>query len=146
LDGPVECVFCGIAAGVVPAHVVAQDDLALAFLDVRMAARGHCLVISRKHVEHLWDSDEATAAGVMRLAHEVAGLLRDQLHPDGLTLRQNTGEASGQVVPHLHLHLVPRWHGDGHIGWPTRPETDHDPYEVLAALGLRAGPPGTTHG
>lgn len=130
-----DCVFCGIAAGDVPAHVVASDERAIAFLDARMAARGHCLVIPRRHVEHLWDSDEATALSVMRLAHETAALLHDKLRPDGLTLRQNTGEASGQVVPHLHFHLVPRWRGDGTIGWPIRPDGGHDPAEVMAALG-----------
>ncbi|MCW2623022.1 MAG: hydrolase [Frankiales bacterium] len=135
-----ECLFCRIAAGEVPAYVVAEDDQAMAFLDLRMAARGHSLVIPKRHVEHLWDSDAETAAAVMRLAHRVAGLIHDRLSPDGLTLRQNTGEASGQVIPHLHFHLVPRWHGDGHIGWPTRPEVDYDPLEVLALLGTGAAP------
>jgi histidine triad (HIT) family protein len=134
----VECVFCRIAAREVPAYVVAEDEHALAFLDLRMAARGHSLVIPKRHVEHLWDSDVETAAAVMRLAHQVAGLIHERLRPDGLTLRQNTGEASGQVVPHLHVHLVPRWHGDGHIGWPTRPEVDYDPLEVLTLLSADA--------
>ncbi len=126
--------FCGVVAGALPAHVVHEDARTLAFLDLRPACRGHTLVVPKAHVEHLWDADAETAAAVMRTAHEVAALLRDRLHPDGLTLRQNTGEASGQVVPHLHLHLVPRWHGDGTIGWPWPPPEHVDLPGLLAEL------------
>ena len=100
---------------------------------------GHTLVVPRLHVEDLWDGTPDAAAVVMTTAHEVAALLRRRLAPDGLTLRQNTGAASGQQVPHLHLHLVPRWHGDGTIGWPWPPPTDPDLPGLLARL-LDAAP------
>lgn len=128
------CAFCDVVAGRLPAHVVVQDAAAVAFLDLSPAARGHTLVVPRVHAEHLWDIAPDDAAAVMRTAHEAAALLRARLRPDGLTLRQNTGEASGQRVPHLHLHLVPRWHGDGSIGWPWPPPTDLDLAEVAAQL------------
>jgi histidine triad (HIT) family protein len=129
-----DCIFCRVVAGTAPALVVAEDELTVAFLDTRPACRGHTLVVPRAHVEHLWDCDGETAAAVMRSAHAVAGLIRRQLRPDGLTMRQNTGQASGQVVPHLHFHLVPRWLGDGHIGWPTPPVAEVDLREVLGSL------------
>lgn len=131
---PAGCAFCAVVAGDVPAHVVAADDVAVAFLDLHPAARGHTLVVPRVHAEHLWDVSAHDAASVMRLAHVVAAVLRDRLQPDGLTMRQNTGEASGQRVPHLHLHLVPRWHGDGTIGWPWPPPDDVDLAATLATL------------
>ena len=129
-----DCLFCRVVRGELPGHVVLEDDETVAFLDTHPAARGHTLVVPRAHVEHLWDADEAVAAAVMRTAHEVAALLRQRLRPDGLTLRQNTGAASGQAVPHLHLHLVPRWHGDGTIGWPWPPPADVDLPALLAEL------------
>lgn len=129
-----DCVFCRVVAGTAPAHVVAADDDCVAFLDSRPAARGHTLVVPRAHVEDLWSAGPERAAAVMRTAAGVAGLLRDRLRPDGLTLRQNTGAASGQHVFHLHVHLVPRWHGDGTIGWPWPPPDDVDLEAVLAAL------------
>ncbi len=129
-----DCPFCRVVRGELPSHVVLADDRALAFLDVRPAARGHTLVVPRVHVEHLWDAGAADAAAVMRTAHAAAALLRERLRPDGLTLRQNTGAASGQQVPHLHLHLVPRWHGDGTVGWPWPPPEDVDLPALLAHL------------
>ncbi len=129
-----ECLFCGVVRGDVPSWVVLEDELSVAFLDVRPAALGHTLVVPRAHVEHLWDAGQADAAAVMRTAHAAAALLRDRLGPDGLTLRQNTGVASGQRVPHLHLHLVPRWHGDGTVGWPWPPPADVDLSAVLTRL------------
>lgn len=129
-----DCIFCRVVAGTAAAHLVTQDVRTVAFLDTRPACWGHTLVVPRCHVEHLWDCDAETAGGVMRSVHAVAGLIRRQLSPDGLTMRQNTGQASGQVVPHLHFHLVPRWHGDGHIGWPAAPTQPVDLAEVLACL------------
>lgn len=129
-----DCLFCKVVRGELPSYVVMEDALTVAFLDRRPASRGHTLVVPRAHVEHLWDGDADGAAAVMRTAHDVAAVLRERLRPDGLTLRSNTGEASGQVVPHLHLHLVPRWHGDGTVGWPWPPPQDVDLDEVLAAL------------
>lgn len=128
------CLFCGIVCGRVPAHVVWADDETVAFLDAAPAALGHTLVVPRPHVSDLWEAEPDQLAAVMRAAHAVAGLLRDRLRPDGLTVRQNNGAASGQRVAHLHLHLVPRWHGDGTIGWPWPPPADVDLPGVLAAL------------
>ncbi len=131
---PVECLFCRVVRGELPSYVVLEDELTVAFLDRRPAAQGHTLVVPRAHLEHLWDADAASAAAVMRTAHAAAALLRERLRPDGLTLRQNTGEASGQQVPHLHLHLVPRWHGDGTVGWPWPPPAEVDLPALLAQL------------
>lgn len=128
-----DCPFCRIAAGADVAHLVWQDADCVAFLDHRPAARGHTLVTPKAHVETLWEADAETAAALMRTTREVAGLLRRCLGADGLTLRQNNGRVSGQEVPHLHVHLVPRWQGDGRAAWPNPPgEVDHA--EVLRTL------------
>jgi histidine triad (HIT) family protein len=129
-----DCPFCRIAAGLAPAHVVAEDEHCFAVLDTRPAARGHTLVIPRAHVTDLWSADPETAAALGRTCAAVARQLRTRLSPDGLTMRQNNGEASGQVVFHLHVHLVPRWHGDGDVGWPWPPPDDHDPHAMMRLL------------
>jgi histidine triad (HIT) family protein len=129
-----DCVFCRIASGALPAHVVAEDDDCIAFLDHRPAALGHTLVLPREHIEVLWEADPDQAGSLLRLARDVSAVLHRRLGCDGLTLRQNNGAASGQEVPHLHFHLVPRWHGDGHIGWPRPMTGEYDPIAVLAQL------------
>jgi histidine triad (HIT) family protein len=129
-----DCPFCRIASGQAHAHIVAADEYCLAVLDASPAARGHTLVIPRAHVADLWSADPEIAAAVGRTCAVVARQIRARLQPDGLTMRQNTGEASGQRVFHLHVHLVPRWHGDGTVGWPWPPPTDHDPTGVLREL------------
>jgi histidine triad (HIT) family protein len=130
----VTCAFCSVVAGELPARVVAEDATTVAFLDATPAARGHTLVVPRRHVVDVWDADADVLADVARTAHRVAALLRDRLTPDGLTLRQNNGPASGQRVDHLHVHLVPRWHGDGNVGWPWPPPQDLDLDALLAQL------------
>ncbi len=128
------CVFCRIVAGELPVRVVHEDDAAIAFLDTAPAAKGHTLVVPRAHAVQIWDADEEALADVARTVHRVALRLRERLSPDGLTLRQNNGAASGQKVDHVHVHLVPRWHGDGTIGWPWPPPEDLDLDAVLAEL------------
>lgn len=129
------CLFCRVVTGETLAHVVFADDDCVAFLDHSPAARGHTLVVPRDHVTDLWSAPPSTAAALGRTCSEVARRIRERLEPDGLTMRQNTGAASGQNVFHLHVHLVPRWHGDGSVGWPWPPPDDHDPDEVLRLLG-----------
>jgi histidine triad (HIT) family protein len=106
------CVFCSIVAGDEAAHVIAESDRALAFLDVNPATEGHTLVIPRAHAVDIWDLDPEDGRAVWTLAHEVAALLRRRLAPDGMTLFQANGRAGWQHVFHFHLHVVPRWEGD----------------------------------
>ncbi len=107
------CIFCAILAGRLPASVVWEDAQVVAFMDLRQAVPGHVLVIPRQHAETLYDLDADSAAQVMRVAQRIALALRDTLAPDGLNLWQSNGEAGGQEVPHFHLHVQPRSHGDG---------------------------------
>jgi len=107
------CVFCAISVGRAPAEIVCQETGALAFLDIHPVAPGHTLVIPRRHADSIAELDEEAAAAVMRLATRMARALYRALQPDGLTLLQNDGRAAGQEVPHFHLHLIPRWYGDG---------------------------------
>ncbi|MBA8826280.1 histidine triad (HIT) family protein [Saccharopolyspora lacisalsi] len=128
------CTFCRIVAGESPAHLVSSDETCLALLAAPPAAYGHVLVIPRQHVDTLWEADAPLAEATMRTAQRISVLLRQRLGPDGLTVRQNNGSASGQVISHLHIHLVPRWHGDGSIGWPHPPTEPLDPDTVLRTL------------
>jgi histidine triad (HIT) family protein len=125
-----DCVFCRIVAGTAPASVVHADDRAVAFLDIAPVTPGHLLVVPRAHTAGLADLDPETGAHVFRLAQRIAaGLRTSTVRCDGVNLFLADGAAAFQEVFHLHLHVLPRWRGDGFklsykAGTPSRAELD----------------------
>ena len=109
----VGCVFCEIVAGEAEAFVVAADDRAVAFLDIRPLATGHTLVVPTRHVSGLLDGGAQILVEMAPVLEETARLLVGRLSADGINVFQSTGAAAGQEVFHLHVHLLPRWRGDG---------------------------------
>jgi len=107
------CIFCAIIEGRAPAEVVFEDGETLAFMDINPANAGHTLVITKRHVRNIYDLDEQIAAAVMRTTVRVAGAIRRALQPDGMNLVQSNERAGGQDIFHFHMHLIPRWYGDG---------------------------------
>jgi histidine triad (HIT) family protein len=107
------CVFCRIVAGEIPGEVVACVPDAVAFLDVQPLADGHTLVVPRAHVETIEALDDAEADNLFRLVRRLADPVRRAVGAAGTTIGVNNGEATGQTVPHVHVHIVPRWANDG---------------------------------
>ncbi len=107
------CIFCRIIGGEIPAQVVARDEVTLAFLDVSPLADGHVLVVPHSHVARLDDLEPGEADALFRTVVRLSGPVRDALGADGSTIGVNNGDATGQTVPHVHVHIVPRWHADG---------------------------------
>ncbi|MBM4268016.1 MAG: HIT family protein [Deltaproteobacteria bacterium] len=107
------CVFCRIAGGEIPAEVIAREDGATAFLDVTPLADGHVLVIPNVHVGRVEDLEPDTAAALFRAVHRIVGPIRAAVGAEGTTIGINDGAATGQTVPHVHVHVVPRRTGDG---------------------------------
>jgi len=101
------CVFCEIVAGRAHAHRVSENDHALAILDIQPLAEGHCLVLSKRHVQFWHDLSGAESAGLFAAAHAVAGRLMDRLRPDFVCMY-----ARGRRIPHTHIFLVPSFGGD----------------------------------
>jgi len=102
-----QCLFCGIAAGEVPAAKVYEDVATVAFLDVRPASEGHTLVIPKAHYADLMAIDEATVAAVAVTARRLARALKVAFGAAGIRVGQLNGAAAGQTVFHYHVHLVP---------------------------------------
>lgn len=107
------CIFCRIVAGDIPAEVVARDDHTVAFLDISPLADGHTVVIPRQHVPTIEAMAATDAAGLFRAVHRLAGPVRQAVGAAGSTIGINNGAATGQTVPHVHVHIVPRTPGDG---------------------------------
>ena len=115
------CVFCRIVAKEIPATVVHEDEHTLAFMDIGQVNPGHVLVAVKKHAENIFALDEAQAAAVFRSAAKVARAIQGAFEPQGLSVYQANGAAAGQTVLHLHIHLVPRYEGDGMaLSWPVK--------------------------
>jgi histidine triad (HIT) family protein len=108
-----DCVFCMIRDGKIPSAKVYDDERTLAFMDINPLTRGHCLVVTKAHAATLYDAEVEDLKAAVATAKKVAGALRKALNPDGLNVLQANGAAAFQSVPHFHLHLIPRWTGDG---------------------------------
>ena len=108
-----DCVFCKIVAGTIPAVKVHEDAETIALMDINPLTAGHLLVIPKTHVETLFEADEALVAAVARVSTRIAKSLRKSLGIEALNLLQANGAAAFQSVPHLHFHLIPRRPDDG---------------------------------
>jgi len=108
-----DCIFCKIASGEIPCTKVYEDDRALAFMDISPLSKGHLLVIPKEHCPNIVEMDPELYGYLCSLIAKLARAVNSALEPDGLNVQQLNGKAANQVVMHLHVHLVPRWYGDG---------------------------------
>jgi len=114
------CIFCAIVTRQAEASVVYEDDTVVAFMDLNPVTPGHLLVVPRKHAVGLEDLDGATSAHAWSVGHEMSrALRRSDLGCDGINVFLCDGEAAFQTVFHFHLHVIPRYVGDG---WSLIPE------------------------
>lgn len=108
-----DCIFCKIIAGEIPAIKVLDEEKVFAFMDINPASRGHMLVVPKNHVESIFEISEADLSSVMGAVKRCAGAVKEALGAEGITVLQLNGKASDQLVPHLHVHIMPRWENDG---------------------------------
>jgi len=108
-----DCIFCAIAAGEQPGHVVYEDEDTVAFLDANPLARGHTLVVPREHHSRFEELPTHVVEALFSAAHHLVPVIEEAVDPDGFNVGFNDGEVAGQVVPHTHVHVVPRFEGDG---------------------------------
>ncbi len=112
------CPFCPPS----PGRIVAGDEFALVIRDNYPVSPGHTLIIPRRHIGSYFEASAAERASILRLLDEAKAALDAEFHPDGYNIGMNVGSAAGQTVPHLHMHLIPRYAGDsadprGGIRW-----------------------------
>ena len=121
-----DCIFCKLANGVFPTNSIYEDDRFNVILDNGPATKGHALILPKEHADNLFELPEDTAADAMKLARKLGKHIMDTLGADGVNIVQNNGAAAGQTVMHFHLHIIPRYEGDGQkILWdPTYPSAE----------------------
>jgi histidine triad (HIT) family protein len=106
------CVFCRIIRGELPAFKVYEDERTLAFLDINPSAPGHTIIIPKAHIARVEALPGEDAAALFRALHGLIGRIQEAVDSPASTVGINNGRESGQEVPHVHIHVIPRSRGD----------------------------------
>jgi histidine triad (HIT) family protein len=106
------CVFCKIVKGEIPSLKIYEDEHSLAFLDIAPFTKGHSIVIPKKHYVNLFDFPEEEMTNYFSGLKKVVTKIKEKMNADGINIMQNNFKAAGQVVNHLHFHVLPRWDND----------------------------------
>ena len=130
----INCLFCKIVRGDIPAFKVYEDDYTLAFLDIAPVAPGHVLVISKVHTANLDDVDDLMLAYMMRAVQKIGQAMRAALGVKGYNVIVNNGQVAGQLVDHTHIHIIPRYDRDGLTPWPQTKYRDDEARKIMAKL------------
>jgi histidine triad (HIT) family protein len=133
-----ECIFCRIIAGEMPSAIVDEDERTLAFMDIAPATRGHALVVPRAHSADLLEVDRDDLCAVAATSQRLAARMKERLSADGVNLLNACGAVAFQSVFHFHMHVIPRYEGDGlRLPWIPSPG---DPEAIAeAAQELQGG-------
>ena len=127
-----ECIFCKIVNREIPATVVFEDDDVFVFMDIGPIIKGHALVVSKRHYDFVSEVPDEIVAKLHLTAKRIARAQLNGLGADGVNIMQNNGIAAGQEVPHIHVHVIPRFDGDGHHwNWNAK---KYDNVEEMAEL------------
>lgn len=136
---PADCVFCGIVARRIPSYIVYEDAECLAFLDLFPWTRGHLLVVPKGHVDRLKDLDPTLHSALLGAVAELCRRV-ERLAPD-CNVALNQGAGAGQIVFHLHVHIIPRYGGDQPFAAPHRPRlVESDALELVRTLASAKSP------
>jgi len=108
-----ECLFCKMVNKEMAADLVYENDEAVGILDIHPVAPGHTMILPKVHAENILDLPKDKIEAVFVAVQEMTDKLKDLFHPDGFTIGINHGKVSGQAVDHLHIHIIPRFNGDG---------------------------------
>ncbi len=132
-----DCIFCKIVKGEIPSSKLYEDSGALAFLDINPVNIGHALVIPKKHFKNILETPEDVIAHMMKIVKKVSHGL-EALKPDGININMNNKEAAGQVIFHSHIHVIPRYKGDGFELWHGRIKYKEEEKEEVAKKIIKA--------
>ncbi len=126
------CLFCKIIAKEIPSTPVYEDDHVYAFLDIHPVHPGHVLVVPTQHTSGFLEADPSLLDAWIRGAQKIARAVKIGTGADGINLLQNEGAVAGQVIPHLHLHIIPRFANDGLRHWPSQEYASEEEKKALA--------------
>ncbi len=129
------CLFCKIISGEIPCTKVYEDDTVLAFLDIHPVNIGHTLIVPKAHHTNLYDTEDSTLAHMATIAKKLSTTIKSALNADGINIEMNNDPVAGQIIFHTHLHIIPRFSGDGFAHWHgARGYNDNEASEVAQKI------------
>ena len=128
-----DCIFCKIITGDIPAHKIYENETVLAFLDITPVKPGHILVVPKNHYETLLDTPDEIVGDILIAVKKIAKAVMKITGAEGFNLNQNNFVVAGQIVPHIHFHIIPRFRDDGLKLW-TGTEYKNNEIEKLAEI------------
>ena len=131
------CIFCKIANGDISSKTLYEDDMFRVILDINPAAKGHALILPKKHFADIYELDQDTAGEAKRMA----AVMKEALGCEGMNILQNNGKIAGQTVFHFHIHLIPRYKEDEigfHMEGKGEPDYSLDDVQKVIVEGLKA--------
>ena len=130
-----DCIFCKIVRGEAPSRKIHEDSDVIAFLDINPASIGHTLIIPKKHFENIYDIEPASLEKVIVAAKAISERAKAKLGAEGVNVLQSNGRHAGQLVDHLHVHVIPRYTNDNiMIRFPRAQLTDEDMKQIQDKL------------
>lgn len=112
-----DCIFCNIIEGRIPSYKVYEDDNSFAFLDIAPVNKGHTLIIPKNHYINIEDIPEDELSALIKTVKKVGKLLKEKFNIEGYNVQENNDPVAGQIVPHIHFHIIPRNENDGLKLW-----------------------------
>ena len=129
-----DCIFCKLANGIIPTTSIYEDEDFNVIMDASPASKGHAIILPKTHAANIYELPDEYCEKLMLVAKKCATAMKESLKPAGINILQNNGEAAGQTVFHLHVHLIPRYDNDNiSIGWDHK-ELPDDPKEVAELI------------
>lgn len=128
------CLFCKIINGDVPSYKVYEDADTLAFLDINPVNHGHTLVIPKKHYENLYETPDEVLGKLMSVVKKLTTHIKEKLNADGTNIEIHNDKVAGQLIEHIHIHIIPRFNDDNLHLFPRKEYKEGEIEEVAEKI------------
>ena len=127
-----KCVFCKIVKNEIPTDKIYEDEKFFAFLDINPVNPGHILVVPKNHYENIYSLPDEILCDIGSVIKKIAVAVKKSVNADGINIIMNNNGAAGQIVPHAHFHIIPRFADDGLRHWPGKPYSNKEEAAKIA--------------
>ena len=124
------CLFCKIIAKEIPSYILYEDTNIIAFLDILPVNLGHTLILPKKHIDTLLEMDNSTIDSIFTAARGIADSIIKAVGAQGFNILVNNKKAAGQLIDHAHIHIIPRFEGDGYEHWHGKKIPEQEMQEI----------------